>query len=90
MVVGDNEIDDNKKYTSNAGHFDDHADAAVQHRSHCLIENIQGFTESHWMPPSGECLRRIALAAAMVDVFVETTLNIKENTPFSASKFDTF
>jgi hypothetical protein len=45
MVVGDNEIDDNKKYTSNAGHFDDHAE-----------ENIQGFTGSHWMPPSDECL----------------------------------
>jgi len=27
------------------------------------------------MPPSGECLRRIALAAVMIDEFVETTLN---------------
>ena len=27
------------------------------------------------MPPLGECLRRIALAAVMVDRFVETTLN---------------
>jgi hypothetical protein len=27
------------------------------------------------MPPSGECLRRIAPAAAMVDKFVETTQN---------------
>jgi hypothetical protein len=39
------------------------------------MEHIQGFTRSHWMPPSGECLRRIAPAAAMVDVFVETTQN---------------
>jgi hypothetical protein len=31
-----------------------------------------GFTRSHWMQPSGECLRRIA-PAAMVDEFVETT-----------------
>jgi hypothetical protein len=27
------------------------------------MEHIQGFTRSHWMPPSGECLRRIALTA---------------------------
>jgi hypothetical protein len=26
-----------------------------------------GFTQSHWMLPSGECLRRIAPAAAMVN-----------------------
>jgi hypothetical protein len=28
-----------------------------------------GDTRSHWMPPSGECLRRIAPTAAMVDEF---------------------
>jgi hypothetical protein len=33
------------------------------------MEHIQGFTRSHWMPPSGKCLRRIAAAAAMVDDF---------------------
>jgi hypothetical protein len=26
-------------------------------------------TQSHWMPPSGKCLRRIALTATMVDEF---------------------
>jgi len=36
------------------------------------MEHIQGFTRSHWMPPSGECLRRIAPAAAMVDVSNKT------------------
>jgi hypothetical protein len=30
------------------------------------MENIRGFTQSHWMPPSDECLCRIAPAAAMV------------------------
>ena len=49
--------------------FDDHADAAVRRGAHRLIEHIQGFTRSHWMTPSGECLRRIALTAAMVDEF---------------------
>jgi hypothetical protein len=33
------------------------------------MEHIQGFTQSHWMPPSGKCLRRIALTATMVDEF---------------------
>jgi len=27
---------------------------------------IQGFIGSRWMPPSGKCLRRITLTAAMV------------------------
>jgi len=30
------------------------------------MEHIQGYTGSHWMPPSGECLRCIAPVAAMV------------------------
>jgi hypothetical protein len=33
------------------------------------MEHIQGFTQSHWMPPSSECLRCIAPTAAMVDDF---------------------
>jgi hypothetical protein len=33
------------------------------------MEHIQGFTRSHWMPPSGECLRPIAPAAIVVDEF---------------------
>jgi hypothetical protein len=47
----------------------------VRRGVHRPIEHIQGFTRSHCMPPLGECLRRIAPAAAMVDGFVETTLN---------------
>jgi len=49
--------------------FGGHGDAAVQCGEHRPMEHIQGFTRSHWMPPSGECLRRIAPAAAMVDDF---------------------
>jgi len=37
------------------GDFDCHADAAVWHGAHHPVENIQGFTQIHWMPPSGEC-----------------------------------
>jgi hypothetical protein len=40
-----------------------------RHGAHRPIKHIHGFTRSHWMPPSGECLRRIAPAAAMVDEF---------------------
>ena len=61
-IVGDEE-----KYRHIAGNFDHHADAAVRCGAHHLMEHIQGFSRSHWMPPSGECLRPIAQAAAMVD-----------------------
>jgi hypothetical protein len=30
------------------------------------MEHIQGFTQSHWMPPSGKCLRYIIPVAPMV------------------------
>ncbi len=36
----------------------------------CIAQlNTSGFTRSHWMPPLGECLHCIPLAAAMVDGF---------------------
>ena len=49
--------------------FDSHGDAAVRREEHRPMEHLQGITQSHWMPPSGECLRRIAPTAAMVDEF---------------------
>jgi hypothetical protein len=33
---------------------------------HFPMEHILGFTRSHWMPPSVECLHCIATAAALV------------------------
>jgi hypothetical protein len=45
-----------KQYTHFAGRFDGHRDAAVQYRTHCMIEEVQGFTRSHWMPPLGKHL----------------------------------
>jgi hypothetical protein len=53
------------------------------------MEHVQGFTGSHWMPPSGKCLRRIGPAAAMVNEFVETTLNTNK-TQLLASNYSTF
>jgi hypothetical protein len=42
---------------------------AVQYGVHHPMEHICGFMQSHWMPPLGKCLRRIATVAAIVDDF---------------------
>jgi hypothetical protein len=47
MVLANNKINGNKKYTSNAGNFDGHADLVVQCRAHCPMECIRGFMRSH-------------------------------------------
>jgi hypothetical protein len=47
MVVAKHKINGDKKYTSNAGHFDGHADTAVQCGAHRLMERIRGFMQSH-------------------------------------------
>jgi hypothetical protein len=47
MVVVKNKIDDDKKYTSNAGNFEGHAYTVVQCRVHHLMEGIRGFVQSH-------------------------------------------
>jgi hypothetical protein len=78
-VVGNNGIDDKEKCRESAGDFNHHADAAVLCGAHCPMEHISGFTRSHWMPPLGKCLRRIAPAAAMVDKYVENTQKVNKN-----------
>ena len=57
---GQQQIGNNKKCRRIAGDFDCHADAAVQRGAHRSIEHAQGFNQSHWMLPSGECLHCIA------------------------------
>ena len=69
MVVGDTESMTTKYARQIAGDIDCQGNAAVRCGAHRPMEHIQGFTRSHWMPPSGECLRRIAPTAAMVDDF---------------------
>ena len=86
---GRQRISDNKKCRRIAGNFDCHTDAAVRRGAQLPIEHIQGFTWSDWIPPLGECLRRIAPAAVMVDEFVETTLN-SNKTQLLASNYGTF
>jgi hypothetical protein len=42
-----NEIDGDKKYTSNAGNSDGHADTVVHFGAHSPMERIRGFMQSH-------------------------------------------
>ena len=86
---GNQQIDGNKKCRRIAGDFDGHGDAAVRREVHRPMEHIQGFIRSHWMPPSGECLRRINPAAVMVNEFIETTQNTNK-TQLLASNYGTF
>ncbi len=53
----DVKINDAKQFTTVATYGRD--DAPVQCRIHPLMEGVQGFTRSHWMPPSDEYLLRI-------------------------------
>jgi hypothetical protein len=43
--------------------------AGALHAQAHLMDHIQGFTQSHWMPPLVECLHHIASAATMVNKF---------------------
>jgi hypothetical protein len=47
---GQQQINDNEKCRQIAGSFDCHADAVVRRGAHRLMEHVQGFTQSHWMP----------------------------------------
>jgi hypothetical protein len=42
------------KYTYKAGRFDGHGNAPVRNSAYCPMEEAQGFTRSHWMPPLGK------------------------------------
>ena len=88
-VSAQQRISNNNKMQANCWCFDCHADAVVQHGAHRPIEHIQGFTRSHWMPPAGKCLRHIAPAATMVNLFVETTQNTNK-TQLLRSNYGTF
>ncbi len=52
------------KCTSITAHFEGLADAPVLCGVHRPAQHVQGYTESHWMPPSGDYSLCRALAAA--------------------------
>jgi hypothetical protein len=68
MVVSEDKIDDVQKYTF-AGCFDGHGNAMVQWSAHQPIEQVHGFTQSHWIPLSDKYSHRIAPADAMIISF---------------------
>jgi hypothetical protein len=47
MVVVKNKINDDNKFTSNAGNFEGHVYTVVQFGPHCPMERIRGFMQSH-------------------------------------------
>jgi hypothetical protein len=73
----DDKIDDGKQSTSFAGHFYWHGSALVHYVAHCLMYHAQGFSGSHWMPPSGNNSLHIAPAASRGTIN-KTTM---QNTP---------
>jgi hypothetical protein len=62
------------KCTSSAGPFDGHGGAPEQYRQHCLMQHVQRFSGSHWTPPLGNYLLRIAPAVARA-TGKQTTIN---------------
>ena len=86
---GQQQNGDNKKCRQIAGDFDCHRDAVAWRGAHRPVQHVQGFTWSHWMPPLGKCLCRIAPPAVMVDKFVETTWNTNK-TQLLPSNYGTF
>jgi hypothetical protein len=47
-----------KKWANFAGHFDGCGGALVQYRAYCPMEEVQGFTRSHWTLPLGKYCSR--------------------------------
>jgi hypothetical protein len=60
--------------SSDIGHFDGHGGLPVQYKAHRPMQHVQGYSGSHWMPPSGNYLLRIAPAAARA-TGKQTTIN---------------
>jgi hypothetical protein len=52
------------KCTSVAAHFDGHVEALKRYMRHRPMQHVQGYTGSHWTPPSDDYLLSIASAAA--------------------------
>ncbi len=67
------EFNNAKQYTSVATRFDGRDDVPVQCRVHCPVKGVQGFTRSHWTPPSGKYLLCIIPADIRVACKKKTT-----------------
>jgi hypothetical protein len=72
------------KGNSSASRFDGHISAPEQYRWHCPMRHVHGYPGSHWMPPLGNYLLRIAPAAARA-TGKQTTTN---KYTYKAGRFD--
>jgi hypothetical protein len=61
--------------SANAPPSQAHADELKQYTRHHPMQHDQGFTLSHWTPPSGDYLLRIARVAARVTINKMTMQN---------------
>ena len=64
------------------GDYNDHDAGEIRREAHHPMEHIGGFMQSHYMPPSCVCLRRIGPADAMV-IAVAAVWNATQNITFS-------
>jgi hypothetical protein len=62
------------KCTFVAAHFEGLVDAPEQYRKYHPMQHVQGYSGSHWTPPSGDYSLRIAPAAARA-TGKQTTIN---------------
>jgi hypothetical protein len=58
------------------GHFDGHGDPPMQYKAHRPMQQVQGYSGSHWMLPSGNYLLRITPAAARATADETMTKNV--------------
>jgi hypothetical protein len=70
--------------SSVVGRFDGHSGAPEQYRQHRPMWHVQGYSGSHWTPPLGNYLLRIATVAARA-TGKQTTIN---KYTFKAGHFD--
>jgi hypothetical protein len=66
------------KYTCKAGRFYGHGNAPVRNRVHHPMEEVQSFTRSCWMPPSGKFYARqhngVMATTVFFNVFIVKTV----------------
>jgi hypothetical protein len=76
-VIVDDEINNSINMFLHLGHFKCHGGLPVQYEVHCLMQHVQGYSGSHWMPPSGNYLLHIAPAATRATANKTTTTTKK-------------
>ncbi len=62
----DCKINDDERMQLRSTQFDNRTEMLVRCRLHQLMEGVQGFTQSHWMPSLVKYLHRIPLLDDMV------------------------